>query len=162
MIRYRRVILRPFEKIVYFVLHSTVLDVTPVSTVVDGFAEERPSRLHVVLSTGRFVPCTGQYRRRSAVKPTAALVAGWPGVAVGRWRRQVEVDAELSRRSCTRWRRRRRRLVSRVTAAGDVPTTSRQRRRPCRSRGGVVYAVAIVWLQIYSRRRLQHAVRPSD
>jgi len=105
VIRYRWVILWPFEKIVYFVLQSTVFDVASVSSIVDRFAEQRTSWLHVIR---RFTSTAGDSSgRRPAIKPTSPLVAVWPDVTVGGGRWQIEVNAQLGgscgTESCPLW-----------------------------------------------------------
>ena len=139
MVRYRRVVLRSFEEVVYSVLHAAVLDVAPVCVVVDRFAEQRAARLHVV-------------RRRRlgpAAEPTAALVAAAGArsrVAVGgRRRRQVEVDAEVRRG-------RRRGRGRRGPVARAVAATSRQRCRPGRLVRRRRRDVAVVRLNVHRRR----------
>ena len=160
MIRDRRVILWSFKKIVYFVLQSTVFNVSTVSSVVDRFAEQRAPRLHMILSARRrFASSSGEYGGRPAIKPTSSLVAARPDVAVGDRRCQVEVNAQLG--GCRSARRCRRRCLVPQVAGNIAPTSWRPRRRFCRSRGSVLYPVTVVRLHIHRRRRLQHD-GPSD
>ena len=142
MVRYRRVVLRSFEEVVYSVLHAAVLDVAPVRVVVDRFAEQRAARLHVVRRRRR--------RLGPAAEPTAALVAAAGArsrVAVGgrRRRRQVEVDAEVRRG-------RRRGRGRRGPVARAVATTSRQRCRPGRLVRRRRRDVTVVRLNVHRRR----------